>query len=169
MKKEIQESYIELLKRSINVATNFLKKKEEILQLPVPFKGITQPYGTVNWSLYPSTGRHWGLDLRAALGTPVTAPRSGEVIESSYNDSMGYYLQFFDGKIYHVIPHLKGYAKLGKYKQGQKMQEIALTGRITGVHCHLECWNKRMTDRINQLKKEGTVITMDPAVVYKLK
>jgi len=171
MNKNILKSYINLLRRSIGLGERFLaqKKEVEVLRLPVPFKAITQPYGTVNWQLYPLTGGHWGLDLRAEYGTPVTAPKTGEVVDSGYSEALGYWLQFFDGTIYHVLPHLQGRAKLGKYKQGDELQKIGNTGRIKGVHCHLECWKERMVDRVNQLKTQGAQITLDPAVVYKLK
>jgi murein DD-endopeptidase MepM/ murein hydrolase activator NlpD len=166
---DLKRRLLRLEKKAKAVPTVSSQPVQQTLQLPVPFVAITQPYGTENWTLYPSTGRHWGLDLRAPLNTPVRAPKDGEVIESGYNDSLGYWLQFFDGKIYHVLPHLQGKAKLGKYKQGQEMQKIGNTGKIKGVHCHLECWTERMTDRINQLRTRGTKITLDPVVVYKLK
>lgn len=166
---KLQKQYIELLRRTIRLAERFLAKKAQTPKLPVPFLAITQAYGIENRSLYPTTGRHWGLDLRAKEGTPVTAPLDGEVIESKYTHSLGYYLQFFDGKDYHVIPHLKGLARLDKYKQGDKLQEIGKTGKIVGVHCHLEIWTERMVNRIEQLRTRGLQITKDPAVYYKLK
>lgn len=164
-----QKQYIELLKRTIRLANRFLAKKEVKPKLPVPFLAITQAYGIENWSLYPTTGRHWGLDLRASEGTPVTAPLDGEVIESKYTESLGYYIQFFDGTHYHIIPHLKGLARLDTYKQGEKLAEIGKTGKIKGVHCHLEVWKEKMVNRIEQLRTRGTQITIDPAVYYNLK
>lgn len=137
-------------------------------QLPVPFERITQAYGVYNPLLYPSTNYHWGLDLRAAKGTPVKAPLDGEVIESGYSKALGYWLQFFDGEHYHVIPHLAAKAKLQKYKQGDVLGEISNTGSITAVHCHLEVWNEKMTDRVKQLKERGWDVTQDPAKYYGL-
>jgi murein DD-endopeptidase MepM/ murein hydrolase activator NlpD len=171
MNNTLKISYIALLKAAIKLSETFLKKKpvKEVLQLPVPFKAITQAYGTENWKLYPATGRHWGLDLRANIGTIVSAPMTGEVIDSGFEKALGYWLQFFDGEIYHIIPHLQGKAVVGPYKQGQELQKIGNTGKIVGVHCHLECWTERMVDRVAQLKARGAKITLDPAIVYKLK
>lgn len=136
--------------------------------LPVPYKGITQAYGNYNPTLYPATGYHWGLDLRATFGTQVKAPLDGEVLESTYSKGLGYYIQFFDGKHYHIIPHLKGVTPLGKYKRGDVIGLIGGTGTMTAVHCHLEIWNERMTNRVQQLKDNGWEITIDPAKYYKL-
>lgn len=136
--------------------------------LPVPFLRITQPYGVYNPQLYPSTNYHWGLDLRAAKGTPVVAPLDGEVIESSYNQSLGYWLQFFDGEHYHLYMHLDAAPVPGAYKRGDMLARISDTGSITAVHCHLEIWNERMIDRIAQLKESGFDVTIDPAVYYEL-
>lgn len=146
-----------------------LKKKLTKPTLPVPFLKITQAYGTYNPALYPSTHYHWGLDLRASKGTPAKAPLDGEVIETGYSKALGYWLQFFDGKHYHVIPHLATRANLGSYGQGEVIGHVSDTGLVTAVHCHLEIWTERMVDRVKQLQDRGWEITIDPATYYNLK
>lgn len=82
---------------------------------------------------------HSGLDLAIAEGTPVTAPASGEVIETGDF--------FFNGKTV-FIDHGQGlitmYCHLRQINvspgqlvmRGEKLGEVGMTGRATGPHLH---------------------------------
>ncbi|GMR03677.1 MAG: M23 family metallopeptidase [Gammaproteobacteria bacterium] len=89
---------------------------------------------------------HSGIDIAAPLGTPVTAPAPGTVVET------GSY--FFNGNSV-FIDHGQGlismYNHLNKVtvtrgmqvKRGQKIGEIGMTGRVTGPHLH---WTISLND-----------------------
>lgn len=51
---------------------------------PVPFLAITDPFGTPR-----SYGPHNGVDLRAPIGTEVTAPDSGRIVERTFTNRGG--------------------------------------------------------------------------------
>jgi murein DD-endopeptidase MepM/ murein hydrolase activator NlpD len=161
-KKNLLERIVEALRASV--------VKKEVPQLPIPFLAITQGYGVYNPTLYPSTGYHWGTDLRATIGTKIKAPLSGEIIEAGDTSALGFYLQMKlnDGN-YMVVPHLAKMPVKGKYKQGEVIGELGATGKIVGVHFHVEIWKKVMSDRVNQLKNHGWTVTTDPAVYFNLK
>ena len=86
--------------------------------------------------------RHKGLDLSAALGSRVSAPAAGTVIEA------GFYKNGYGNLV--TIKHSNGfmtkYAHLNKIyvKEGDKVAynqaigEVGRTGRATGCHLHYE-------------------------------
>ena len=171
-----QETIVELLQRKV---IELLKKKVAQLKaklttnkkptLPVPFVKITQAYGVHNPSLYPSTGYHWGLDLRASLGTPVLMPANGKIIQAGRSESLGYWMQISADNRFFIVPHLAYLPQVGKYKQGDTVAIVGTTGLMTAVHFHIEVWTEQMTNRIAQLKDRGFEVTEDPAVYFGLK
>jgi murein DD-endopeptidase MepM/ murein hydrolase activator NlpD len=87
---------------------------------------------------------HNGIDLGAAVGTPIIASRGGTVktsISGGWNGGYGSYI---------VISHADGtetlYAHLAAnyvssgvtVTQGQAIGEVGMTGRTTGPHLHYE-------------------------------
>jgi murein DD-endopeptidase MepM/ murein hydrolase activator NlpD len=118
-------------------------------QWPVPFLAITSDFGN---RTHPITGKltfHNGVDLKAAIGTPIFAPADGVVTGRNYHTAGGNQL---------VIQHdsyLTGYAHLSKYNVvlGQKIAAGQLigytgdTGQVTGPHLHLT-----VTDRLTNIK-----------------
>lgn len=163
---------VSLLQRLLELIglKNRLEAKNEPQKpiLPVPFLRITQEYGVYNPSLYPSTNYHWGLDLRASLGTPIKAPLDGEVIEVGYSKALGHWVQFYSDNRYFVIPHMAKTTQVGKYKQGDIIGNVGNTGFMTAVHFHIEVWKVRMVNRIKQLKEEGWEVTEDPKEYFSL-
>lgn len=100
---------------------------------------ITSPYGGryIN-SVYSN---HYGLDLRAAVGTAVYAADGGKVIYAGTNGNYGKLV-----KIQHDNGDVTYYAHLSKIEvsvgdrvyKGQRIAKSGATGRVTGPHLHFE-------------------------------
>lgn len=96
---------------------------------------------------------HYGTDVETYLGRTIVAPKTGKVIASGYEKSMGNYILFerTDGRGYIKFMHLQ-YANLPKagtaFVQGYPMAHVGNTGDVTtknGVGIlHVECFDKRM-------------------------
>jgi len=128
---------------------------------PVPGARVTQPYGQSELALEPPATVagvsyahfHTGLDLAAALGTPVHAAASGRVIAAGRESdgAVVVRLSHADGTqtLYgHLDPTLS--VELGDTVQaGQVIGAIGMTGNTTGPHVHFE------------LSRDGE--TLDPA------
>lgn len=105
---------------------------------------------------HPVTKRiapHNGVDIKAAIGTPVYAPADGEVTFSGYQRAAGYFVIVKHQSNYSTVyMHLsKSEVKRGqKVKVGQIIARTGNTGRTTGPHLHYEI---RVNDRpVNPLK-----------------
>ncbi|WFA99918.1 peptidoglycan DD-metalloendopeptidase family protein [Campylobacter coli] len=106
-------------------------------------KGVTGNFG---WREHPLLKRrefHPGIDLRAAIGTPIYAPASGVVEFSGYSDNgYGYnviLLHNFGFKT--VFAHMvrKDVVKAGQFvNKGQLIGYTGNTGLSTGPHLHYE-------------------------------
>ncbi|HED6937166.1 TPA: M23 family metallopeptidase, partial [Campylobacter coli] len=110
---------------------------------PIENKGVTGNFG---WREHPLLKRrefHPGIDLRAAIGTPIYAPASGVVEFSGYSDNgYGYnviLLHNFGFKT--VFAHMvrKDVVKAGQFvNKGQLIGYTGNTGLSTGPHLHYE-------------------------------
>ena len=110
----------------------------------VPTSGtLTSDFGS---RLSPITGQpgfHYGLDLAAEEGTPITAFADGTVRETG-ESGYGLYL---------IVDHADGFstlyahcssisAKVGDAVTcGQEIARVGKTGNATGPHLHLELWH----------------------------
>ena len=100
---------------------------------------ITSRYG---WrTIFGSRQYHYGIDLRAAVGTSIYAADGGEVIFVGTSSGYGKLIQ-----IRHDNGDLTYYAHLDSYsvKKGDRVYKRQLiaksgqTGRVTGPHLHFE-------------------------------
>ena len=117
---------------------------------PLEFEHATPTSGTLTSSfgsrLSPITGQpgfHYGLDLAANEGTPITAFADGTVRETGES---GYGL-------YVIVDHADGFATLyahcssisakvgDKVTCGEQIAKVGQTGNATGPHLHLELWH----------------------------
>jgi murein DD-endopeptidase MepM/ murein hydrolase activator NlpD len=96
--------------------------------------------------LHPITHQpdfHEGLDISAAIGTPITAPADGVVVFADRETGYGKVL-----KISHGYGFTTLYAHLDRFSvkpgqrltRGQVIARVGLTGRTSGPHLHYEVW-----------------------------
>jgi hypothetical protein len=98
-------------------------------------------FGT--WRLYNSTywSRHTGVDIRAAVGTSVTASAAGRVMLSEELPIRGGYVMIDHGwGVYTGYAHLSSRLVVpGQWvKAGEVIGLSGLSGRTTGAHLHWE-------------------------------
>jgi murein DD-endopeptidase MepM/ murein hydrolase activator NlpD len=110
------------------------------LQFRLPVHGrISSIFGLRRYFNEQPRLPHSGIDIAAPIGTPVVAPLDGTVMET------GDY--FFNGKtvfinhgqgLISMLNHLSRITvKRGVYvRQGQKLGEVGMSGRVTGPHLH---------------------------------
>lgn len=83
---------------------------------------------------------HRGVDLRGAMGSPVTALAAGRVVlaEEQYFSGNVVYLDHGQGFIT-LYAHLSAFAvREGDFVEaGQTVGQVGATGRVTGPHLHL--------------------------------
>ena len=113
----------------------------------LPVEGVlTSPFGS---RVSPTSGEpayHYGLDLAADEGTPITAFADGTVREVGESD-YGKYL---------IVDHAGGFSTLYAHcssilagvgdtvKCGAEIALVGQTGNATGPHLHLELWKDGM-------------------------
>lgn len=131
--------------------------------LPIPqeyWNNVTQDYGVIDCVNYPKTCRHIGTDFAVPIGTPIVAIKDCEITRVSYSTVLGYWCEVKIDDWYMVCLHLRERPKVGLYTQGQTLAIQGATGRIHGVHSHLEGWTiPRDISRIN--KENWNTITFD--------
>lgn len=121
---------------------------------------MTSPYGVRRGKRI-----HKGIDIRAPLGSPIMAFRSGVVTRAGYNRSYGYVvdIQQDDGLVARyahmsqILTH-----KGARVTKGLRIGRIGSTGRSTGPHLHFELLrNNRQTNPmvfvsdLDQLVRQG--------------
>jgi murein DD-endopeptidase MepM/ murein hydrolase activator NlpD len=109
---------------------------------------LTSNYG---YRASPFTGVrqfHSGIDIGAAMGTPIRAAMGGRVSAVGYDDSYGNFV---------VITHHSGYrtlyghmsvtrVKTGNYVgTGERIGDVGSTGRSTGPHLHFTVYKNGVT------------------------
>ncbi len=100
------------------------------------FGGRTSPGGI-------GSTNHKGRDYAAPSGTPIYAAADGSVIQTSYNNVRGYYIQINHGNgLKTLYQHCSRYvvAKGQKVNKGQIIAYVGNTGASTGPHLHFEVW-----------------------------
>ncbi|MBI5569823.1 MAG: LysM peptidoglycan-binding domain-containing M23 family metallopeptidase [Desulfomonile tiedjei] len=108
------------------------------LKFPVAKGVMTSPFGH-RWGRF-----HKGLDIAAAVGTPVLSCADGRVIFTGSRKRFRRYgntvLVYHGQGVYTYYAHLNQILvkKNDKVQQGQKIALVGNTGRSTGPHLHLE-------------------------------
>jgi murein DD-endopeptidase MepM/ murein hydrolase activator NlpD len=112
-----------------------------------PLRGkITSKFGSRK---HPITGviqEHNGVDISAAVGTPVQAPKSGKVAFTNTTSTGGKQMVLLHDNNYQT-----GYAHLSaqllktgdKVSKGQIFAKTGNTGATTGAHLHLTVTNPK--------------------------
>jgi murein DD-endopeptidase MepM/ murein hydrolase activator NlpD len=103
---------------------------------------ITDRYG---WS--PWRGRvHEGIDIAAAIGTPIVSANCGVVTYNNWYGGYGNSLRIKHpggGETWYAHLNSPGYYAVGQQvKRGQVIGELGTTGNSTGPHLHFE-WHPR--------------------------
>lgn len=125
---------------------NLPKAGNGILARPIEGGTLTQDYGVTSFSLgaYRS-GRHNGVDFKAAVGTPILAAEDGVVAASGNQDAYcprGAYGRFIvvnhDNNLTSMYAHLsRSVVATGeRVKRGQVIGYSGQTGYATGPHLH---------------------------------
>jgi murein DD-endopeptidase MepM/ murein hydrolase activator NlpD len=117
------------------------------LRLDLPVDGrVSGVFGTRRFFNGQERQPHAGVDLAAPVGTPITAPADGVVVET------GDY--FFNGRTV-FIDHGQGLITMYNHMhridvapgdrvvRGQRIGEVGKTGRVTGPHLH---WGVSLND-----------------------
>jgi murein DD-endopeptidase MepM/ murein hydrolase activator NlpD len=104
-----------------------------------PTRGkLTSRYGQPRILNGIDSGIHWGIDISAPVGTPVTAPACGKVVFIEKNLPLsGDTIVIDHGHgLTSTLIHLGGFSvKLNdEVKQGQQVGRVGMTGRTTGAH-----------------------------------
>lgn len=106
---------------------------------PVSNNRIGTAYGVKGsmWSL----GYHTGVDFPVSTGTPIYAVGNGQVFDTGYNSSYGYFVLIYHGN--NVYSHYAHASKVQVSKgqmvsKGQQIMLSGATGNVSGPHLHFE-------------------------------
>lgn len=121
---------------------------------------VTQPFGQTEFARTSGLYRgntHPGYDLGVPLGTPVTAPLEGVVVQAGWNGGYGYSVtvQIPDGRFV-LVGHLSQVTvSVGqRVAPGTVLGRSGTTGASTGPHLHLEV-------------RDRNGVPVDPAVLFQ--
>jgi murein DD-endopeptidase MepM/ murein hydrolase activator NlpD len=92
-------------------------------------------------------GRHQGIDLAAACGTPLVAPADGRVVFTGRHDAAGHYVVVRAAATGedHVFMHLQAPSAVERgaaVRAGRRVGAVGATGNATGCHLHFEIWTR---------------------------
>lgn len=124
------------LSSDIKVTTGFIR----------PLGGpITSPFGYRVHPIFNTRKFHSGIDIGAAMGTPIKASNSGKVIMAGWYGGYGKVVIIDHGVVRgQPITTLYGHMSTinvsqgQQVKQGQVIGKVGTTGYSTGPHCHFE-------------------------------
>lgn len=132
--------------------------------MPVNYARISSPFGC---RIHPVTGLrllHTGVDLTAAVGTPVVAAAAGVVQFVGFDSGYGKHVVLVHAQGYtSYYAHLSSYAaglRVGaRVSQGQRLGAVGQTGVATGPHLHFEVRvNNRPTDPLTLTSRTGATL-----------
>ena len=141
----------ELQRQSDNLATMISKTTKDSgvvvtggFLMPVTGR-ISSPYGWRTHPVFKSRKFHTGIDIAAAMGTPIKASNAGKVIYSGWYGGYGRVVILDHGSCTGA-PTTTLYAHMSKEKvvvgqnvtRGQTIGLVGSTGYSTGPHLHFE-------------------------------
>lgn len=120
----------------IKVTTGFIR----------PLAGpITSPFGYRIHPIFKTRKFHSGIDIAAAMNTPIKASNSGRVIMSGWYGGYGKVVIIDHGIVRgQAMTTLYGHLNSISVTQGQQVKQGQIIGRVgttgysTGPHCHFE-------------------------------
>ena len=132
-----------------------------ILPLPKEYwDNVSQHYGIVDCVTYPKSCRHIGTDFPTPFGTPIVAPTDCTVTRVGYSTAIGYWCEVKVDDWYMIALHLRERPKTGQYAQGATIGYVGASGKINGIHSHLEAWAVPM-NRGALTKSNWNLLTSD--------
>ena len=118
--------------------------KKAFSRYPVKFSHISSTYSLSRYHPVLHYRRpHKGVDLAAAIGTPVHATGDGRVEIIDRHNGYGNMIKISHDKMYssiyaHLLKFQKGLSKGSRVKRGQVIGYVGQTGLADGPHCHYE-------------------------------
>lgn len=135
---------------------------------PIPdqfYTQISQPFLVPNQ--HYKSGVHNGVDFRCPIGTPVYAPRDGEITRRYLNHaSLGVAVYFACEGSYLRFLHLSEAKLRGQYKQGDIIGYTGNTGDSTGPHLHVDVWKVPIDTSLIQTKRGVLDNLVDPLLFF---
>jgi len=126
----------------------------------IPMTGvITSKYGPRNDPITGLYTMHNGIDIAAALGTPVIAPAHGIVMLTGVDTRYGLYVDLdhqngFRTRYGHLSTILV--EKGSRIERGDVLGRVGMTGRTTGYHLHYEVRkNGRKINPIDYIRSDN--------------
>ena len=86
---------------------------------------------------------HYGIDISAAEGTPVTASAGGMVVFSGWSNDLGNHIILYHGDGYFTqYGHLSDVIAVSRemVEVGEPIAHVGSTGISSGPHLHFEIW-----------------------------
>lgn len=118
------------------------KSNKNLMDWPIENPVITSEFG--NRTISGKSVYHYGVDLRAAVGTPIINPEAGKVIAIFYDNNGGNQIIVQHDGFKLGYAHLKQLSntidavQIGKtIRKGQGIGVTGSTGNTTGPHLHL--------------------------------
>lgn len=141
--------------------------EEFVLHWPTQYPVITQGFGK-NPQNYPGLPGHEGVDLRAPLGSPITACAGGIVYRSGWHEAYGYHIRIDHDCSYKTIyGHLSQILVVAGelVSAGQLIGKAGNTGNSRGAHLHLTLKRDGATARKETIYPSDII---DPTPFLKL-
>lgn len=129
--------------------------------LPNHWQLVTQRWLNYDPETYLRTGVHVGVDFAAPLGTPILAPADGNITRTGYTDQLGNWCEFRFNGYYLVALHLRSKPQTVWVRKGTPIGYVGATGKIRGIHAHLELWTRPMDRSLLTTKEMVAKYTRD--------
>ena len=128
-------------RENLGVAEVGIESFEDNPSFIIPVEGeITSEYGERIHPVFKTVRMHTGIDIDAAIGTPIKSSAAGTVTTVGEDETNGKYVSIRSGKYDVIYAHCyKITVKEGqKVQQGEIIGETGDTGITSGPHLHFE-------------------------------